>query len=105
MLLSSVTSKCWEKMRAAVRDAFDFVKLNKVYHWMETMGLLPKNKSFDKKYHQRSFDNEYGMIKEGQIVKLSNGERLDVLVIGAIKGVVQEVRAIVNRGSRGVVQE
>ncbi|KAI3770890.1 hypothetical protein L6452_02038 [Arctium lappa] len=45
----------------------------------------------------------YGMIKEDQIVKLSNGERLD-LVIGAIEGVVQEVRATVNRGSLGAIQ-
>ncbi|KAI3728518.1 hypothetical protein L6452_17155 [Arctium lappa] len=27
-------------------------------HGMETMGPPPKNKSYDKKYHQRSFDNE-----------------------------------------------
>ncbi|XP_024990344.1 probable trehalose-phosphate phosphatase 2 [Cynara cardunculus var. scolymus] len=41
---------------------FDFVKLNTVYysgsHGMETMGPPPQNKSYDKKYHQTSFDNE-----------------------------------------------
>ncbi|KAJ9553045.1 hypothetical protein OSB04_017090 [Centaurea solstitialis] len=68
-----------DEMREAVRDVsncfptaiisgrsrqkvFDFVKLTKVYysgsHGMETMGPAPKNKSYDKKYHQRSFDDE-----------------------------------------------
>ncbi|KAI3758139.1 hypothetical protein L6452_05691 [Arctium lappa] len=76
-----------EKYSTRVKDEHVFLFcIGQQSHWTSHQTL-----------HWCNLSGLYGMTKEGQVVKLSNGERLDLLVIGAIEGAVQE-----GTGSKGL---